>query len=152
MLENWCDVCQLIISQVNEYFEVYTSESYIAPYTSIVGPSGVGKSYTSQHIAWRDISIAYAGLPIIPHRYIKITFSADRIPWLHDWESLASYFECYVAATTSISLSHGLRNCTSISSSTMLFEQVFLRQHKVIIEHWCTMGWNCSPTNFMSSL
>ena len=33
-----------------------------------------------------------------------------------------------------------------------IFEQVFLRQHKVIIGHWCTLGWNCSPTNFMTSL
>lgn len=36
---------------IDERFDECTSEPYLAPYTSLVGPSGVGKSYAIQHIS-----------------------------------------------------------------------------------------------------
>lgn len=40
-----------ILDEIEADFDAYNSKSYIAPYTSLLGPSGIGKSYTIQHIA-----------------------------------------------------------------------------------------------------
>lgn len=45
------DVAGSVLRQISDCFEQYNSEDFIAPYTSIIGPSGIGKSFAVQQIA-----------------------------------------------------------------------------------------------------
>lgn len=96
--ENQRDISRSLVKKINKYFEKYTS-SYLAPYTSLVGPSGVGKSYAIQHMARKGIYVIYASFA---HRgssaYPRRSLLADEIQPHDDREKLTIYFECYVAA------------------------------------------------------
>lgn len=60
MPENQRDASRLLVSKINKYFEAYTSDSYLAPYTSLVPRGGVDKSYAIEHMARKGIYVIYA--------------------------------------------------------------------------------------------
>lgn len=100
MPENQRDASRLlVVSKINKYFEAYTSDSYLAPYASLVGRGGVGKSYAIEHMARKGIYVIYAsfadrGSSTYPRR----SRLAGEIQRFHDRDALTIYFGCYVAA------------------------------------------------------
>lgn len=94
------DVSYEILDEIKADFDAYNSKSYIAPYTSLLGPSGIGKSYAIQHIARKGIYVVYANLGDHDSMtYPRRSLLADRIALFQYRSPLTIYSECYVAAS-----------------------------------------------------
>jgi hypothetical protein len=61
--EGQAGIAQTIYSQISNYYSRYDPVVYGSPYTSIVGPSGIGKSFTLQSIARQGLAyVVYVSL------------------------------------------------------------------------------------------
>lgn len=88
-----------ILSQIRYLYEEYRSAKHIAPYTSIVGPSGIGKSFVIQQMARDGSYVVYASLASRgSHAYPRRSIIADQIADFVDREKMTVFFECYIAA------------------------------------------------------
>lgn len=57
------DVTTPVYEQILSYYEEYSEAVYLAPYVSIVGPCGIGKSFVVQQIARQGHAyVVYASL------------------------------------------------------------------------------------------
>ena len=50
------DVVTAIYGEILKYYEAFRSDTHLSPYTSVVGPSGIGKSYVVSRIAKQGLA------------------------------------------------------------------------------------------------
>ncbi|KAB8219267.1 hypothetical protein BDV33DRAFT_204584 [Aspergillus novoparasiticus] len=93
------DIAAHLLALINEYYEEYDSCSYLAPYTTIVGPSGIGKSHAIQEIARKGVYVGYCSLAERRSgAYPQRSPITDFLPSLRDRSETTMFFECLVAA------------------------------------------------------
>jgi hypothetical protein len=110
--EGKASVSQDIYNQISSYFRNYHPLSYgtRSPYTSIVGPSGIGKSFALQSIARKGLSyVVYVNLSTPattaypPRSYIsrrRYHLTSDMPVFNdHDRARMTTQFECFIAAS-----------------------------------------------------
>lgn len=92
-----------IYHQITKFFNEYNSLEYLSPYTSIVGPSGIGKSFIVQQLARQNYSyVIYTSLCQRDSRaYPGRSVIADRLLNFFDRSDMTLYYECFVAASLS---------------------------------------------------
>lgn len=95
------DVITPVYREVVSSFEQFDSSVYFSPYTSVVGPSGIGKSFVIAQIARLQFTYviylctAKSSSKVYPPRSV-IT---DRIFEIIDRDESTKYFECFIAAS-----------------------------------------------------
>jgi hypothetical protein len=101
------NVAEPIYNQIAGYYLRYDSAVYGGPYTSIVGPSGIGKSFVIQSIARQDLAyVVYVSLAQ-PHstayprrsRLAQLMINQDTNYTITDRATMTTIFECYIAAS-----------------------------------------------------
>ncbi|KAL1969978.1 hypothetical protein VTN77DRAFT_6383 [Rasamsonia byssochlamydoides] len=95
------DVTTPVYEKIVSFFRRFDCVYYFAPYTSIVGPSGIGKSFVVQQIARQGLTyVVYASLAeqtskaypprsVIANRFFNPSVSGN----------MSTYLECYIAAS-----------------------------------------------------
>ena len=94
------DVAGSVLCQISDCFEQYNSEDFIAPYTSIIGPSGIGKSFAVQQIAREGTYVIYTSLAqpesyVYPRRSVLANYIAD----FNDRDEMTVFFESFIGAS-----------------------------------------------------
>jgi hypothetical protein len=97
-------VSQSVYEEIIGFCRDYDSTRYVAPYTSIVGPSGIGKSYSVQQIAREyNIYVVYSSLaPRHASSYPRRTVLANLIRGHKYFGSLELLFECYLLCSLAV--------------------------------------------------
>ena len=90
-------VSQSVYDEVIGFYRQYTPDEHVAPYTSVVGPSGIGKSYSVQQLAREyNIYVVYSSLaPQSAGAYPRRTAIANHISQ-HSLDTLQLFFQCYL--------------------------------------------------------
>jgi hypothetical protein len=90
-------VCRKII----DYYGSYRSEKHLSPYTSVVGPSGIGKSFAiSQMARQHGIYVVYASLsPRGALPYPERSCIANKVPLNGNRSDMVFFWECYVISS-----------------------------------------------------
>lgn len=94
------DIATKMYQWIRDYYKDYASGAYFALYTLIIGPSGIGKSYMMQQLAYQNCcyviyaSSARPGSTVYPSR----SPIADAIFCYSEIERMTIFFECYIAA------------------------------------------------------
>lgn len=89
---------ELILRKLLQYYNDYHDQIHLAPYTTIVGPSGIGKSFSIQQIATQhDVYVVYTSLArkgsdVYPRR----SAIADILPQSSIRQTLVEFWECYL--------------------------------------------------------
>ena len=95
-----------VYEEIMGFYRDYSSRptKYVAPYTSVVGPSGIGKSYCVQQLAREhNIYVVYSSLaPRSAGSYPRRTAIADHIPQHGFLDSLQLFFECYLLLSLAV--------------------------------------------------
>lgn len=94
------DTTSNLYSKIVEYFQAYRDTSaYFAPYTSLIGPSGIGKSYQVGQLAQQSHAyVVYACLTTNGAHYPSRSPVARVFSHPLTQERKTALFECYVAA------------------------------------------------------
>lgn len=97
------DVVGPIFETIREYYGKFNSQKYFAPYTSLVGPSGVGKSYVVQLLAKElNVFVIYISLARKYHEgYPARSAIANKIDEFDKRHHMTTFFECFLAANMS---------------------------------------------------
>ncbi|KAN0084865.1 hypothetical protein V8E54_001332 [Elaphomyces granulatus] len=102
------NVAKPVYDQIVEYYRQYDDSIYGSPYTSIVGPSGIGKSFVMQSIARQGLSyVIYVSLAgpsstAYPRRSLLADSMTRHGPVYTSDKARAgitTFFECYIAAS-----------------------------------------------------
>lgn len=107
------DVAQRVYNNLVELYRKFDPMRYGSPYTSIIGPSGIGKSFTIQSIARKGLayvtyvsfvpsnSVAYPGPSTLVGEIADIARIEYMAPGDADKQraTLTIYFECFIAAS-----------------------------------------------------
>ncbi|KAL1979111.1 hypothetical protein VTN96DRAFT_6838 [Rasamsonia emersonii] len=95
------DVAKMVHDQIVKFLNDYNSGGYFSPYTSLIGPSGIGKSFLVKQMAYQNrIYIVYASLGIpAACCYPGRSAIADLIGFIHDRPAMIMFFECYIVAS-----------------------------------------------------
>ncbi|KAN0067422.1 hypothetical protein V8E54_014512 [Elaphomyces granulatus] len=102
------NVAKPVYDQIVEYYRQYDDSIYGSPYTSIVGPSGIGKSFAMQSIARQGlayviyVSLAEPSSTAYPRRSLLADsmtrhgpeYTSDKVR-----AGITTFFECYIAAS-----------------------------------------------------
>lgn len=94
------DVVTPIYLEILEYYNLFKSDEHLSPYTSIVGPSGIGKSYVVSHIAKQGLAyVVYVSLADKDsNSYPSRSVMADALnPLENDRASMQRVFELFLA-------------------------------------------------------
>ncbi|KAK2813650.1 hypothetical protein FQN50_000048 [Emmonsiellopsis sp. PD_5] len=117
---------QEVFDKTVEYYNLYRTRRYMAPYTTIVGPSGIGKSFSVQQLAvHHGLYVVYSSLadgesPGYPPRSVI----ADRIhPSTYGLDRLVRFWESYII----ISLMH-VEICKRVGISPAGFYNLQVRK------------------------
>lgn len=108
------DATGQVLELVRSYYDAYNSEDYIAPYTALVGPSGIGKSYTVQELARKGLYVVYTSLAgKNSGAYPRRSKIADIVEKFRDAEreQATIFFECFIAANLAnveLCIKHGI--------------------------------------------
>lgn len=94
------DTTSTLYSKIVEYFQAYRDTSaYFAPYTSLIGPSGIGKSYQIGQLAHQDHAyVVYARLATNDTHHPSRSPVARVFSRPLTQEQMTTLFECYVVA------------------------------------------------------
>ena len=102
------NVAKLVYDQIVEYYRQYDDSRYGSPYTSIVGPSGIGKSFVMQSIARQGlayviyVSLAGPSSTAYPRRSLLADSMTRHSPEHmsgNERAGITTFFECYIAAS-----------------------------------------------------
>lgn len=108
------DATGQVLELIRSYYDAYNSEDYIAPYTALVGPSGIGKSYTIQELARKGLYVVYTSLAgKNSGAYPRRSKIADIVEKSRDAEreQATIFFECFIAANlvnVELCIKHGI--------------------------------------------
>lgn len=95
------DITKAIYDKIVSYFREFRSLKHLAPYTSIIEPSGIGKNFVVQQMARMGYTyVVYASLAnfksgAYPHR----SMLANTISQINERGEMTMFFECYIAAS-----------------------------------------------------
>lgn len=109
----------VIWQKVKEYYSAYAkdSEGYLAPYTSVVGPSGIGKSFAISKLANHGFYVSYASLaPEGSLAYPGRSQIANNLPRYENRESQVHFWESYITVALS-----DIEVCRSVEISPLAF-------------------------------
>lgn len=92
-----------IYKKIIEYYQTYNPKKHLAPYTSVVGPSGIGKSLAIQQLAMQhNMYVVYASLARRKsNAYPRRSGIADALPW-GSREDKAEFWECFITVGLSM--------------------------------------------------
>src|SRR5438034_4621987 len=101
------NVAKPVYDQIVKYYREYDDSVYGSPYTSIVGPSGIGKSFVIQSIARQGlayviyVSLAEPSSKAYPRRSLLAQSMTSSHPSYTETEraAMTTFFECYIAAS-----------------------------------------------------
>lgn len=95
------DAGRRIYRRIVDYFRAYDPIPYLSPFTSIIGRSGIGKSYLMKQLAYDNCTyVVYACLAKrAGNAYPGRSFIADTIASHYDRRNMTIFFECYIAAS-----------------------------------------------------
>lgn len=92
---------QTICDKLVDCYSAHKPADYLAPYTSMVGPSGIGKSFAIQQIAvFHGIYVVYTSLAredsaAFPSRSVVV----DKIPWGNQKRFLERFWRSFITAS-----------------------------------------------------
>lgn len=86
-----------IYKKIIEYYQAYDPMKHLAPYTSVVGPSGIGKSFAIQQLAMQhNIYVVYVSLARRKSAaYPRRSAIANVLPG-GSREDMAEFWECFI--------------------------------------------------------
>lgn len=91
---------QILEQEISPYYQQYNPSVHVAPYTTIIGPSGIGKTFLIQELARKGVYVAYASLASTESGvYPSRSKMADLVARRDDKENAAVFFNCYIAAS-----------------------------------------------------
>ncbi|KAL1961862.1 hypothetical protein VTN77DRAFT_986 [Rasamsonia byssochlamydoides] len=88
-------------ARIAAYYKYYSSGIHLAPFTSIIGPSGIGKSFLVKELAFKNYSyVVYACLATDKaSSYPQRSQLANVIVNIIDRPELTTFWECFIAAS-----------------------------------------------------
>ena len=94
------DVATPVLDAIFKRYKEYDSQYFFAPYAAIVGPSGIGKSFTIQQIARSGTYVVYTCLAKDrSHSYPRRSVVADEVDEFTERGETTIFFESFLAAS-----------------------------------------------------
>ena len=88
---------EVVLHKLLQYYTNYHDQIHLAPYTSIVGPSGIGKSFSIQQMATQhNFYVVYTSLARQGSAYPRRSAMADILPQSTIRQILVEFWECYL--------------------------------------------------------
>lgn len=94
------DIATSILDRILKYYCDYDSQ-YVAPYTFLVGPSGIGKTLAIEEMARQGMYVVHTSLAHLKSKraYLRRSVIAVRIGSLFSKDHATQFFECFIAAS-----------------------------------------------------
>lgn len=100
------NIALTVYRQICQYFQIYDAHTFLSPYASLIGPSGIGKSFTVQQLARQNmVYVSYTNLAKHSSSgYPRRSEIADQIPVVYDADetdarAMLAFFEGLIAST-----------------------------------------------------